>query len=239
MRGTMMNMSSVLRYIEAKLGYRLRDIEIDDQEIIDAIKHNSLPTFSAYFPCQYRKLIKHDTDMVDGYNNRYYIDSTDPNEDYQILGVSQIYLGNIINYGYDPNLILGNSSGTGFGSILRKATQAPMNPIVFEYIPPNQVEIRPNSYRYDFIAELKIVHPDHLQTIHPGLSQHFMDLCLYDTKIYLWNMRNRFSELQTPFGTINLNLDVLQEGFDQRRDLLEMFRRYMGKGWNRKRIWVG
>lgn len=232
-----MNMTTVLRYIEANLGYRFRDLEIDDNEIMDSIHNTTLPVFSSYFPCTYRRILT-PGDRVPGYSNRYYLDSTDPNEQYRILGVKQIYLQDINNLGFDQNAILGSGYGVGWGTILRDSKRMPLNPVLFEYFPPNQVDIRPTAYVNTFLTEIKVVHPDHLATIHPGMEEDFKNLALYDVMNYLYNIRNRFTELNTPFGTINLNLDHLSQGMDRRNELLEKFRANMNRGAGRKKIWI-
>ena len=234
----MLTMTNVLRYIEAGLGYRFRDLEIDDNEIENAIINTTLPIFSSYFPCYYRRLINAETDLVEGTYNQYYIDSTDPNEEYELLGVSKVYVSDITNMGYDRNAILGNNYSTGFGGVLKDAFRMPVNPLVFNYIPPNIVEIRPSCYQSSFLAELKIVHPSHLRTIHPGMEEEFKLLALYDISMYLYSIRNRFSDLQTPFGSIALSLDNLQEAASNRTELLQKFNSHKIKSSQRKKIWM-
>jgi len=233
----MLTMTDTIRYIEANIGYKFRDIEIDDNEIMDAIINHTLPVFSSYFPCQYRKFLT-PCDRVPDTMNQFFIDSTDPQEPYEILGVSQIYVGDYNNLGYDTSMILGYNYASGFSNIFANLGRMAINPVVFEFIPPNRVEIRPNSYKTNFLIELKVVHPPHLRTIHPGMEEYFKRLALYDIQIYLYNIRSRFQTLNTPFGQIDLNLDILNDAFSKREELLELFRRNMGKGFNRKRVWI-
>ena len=70
------------------------------------------------------------------------------------------------------------------------------------------------------------------------MEEYFKSLALYDIQIYLYNIRSRFQTLNTPFGQIDLNLDILNDAFSKREELLELFRRNMGKGFNRKRVWI-
>lgn len=234
----MLTMTNVLRYIEANLGYRFRDLEIDDNEIEAAIINTTIPIFSSYFPCYYRRIIKAETDLVEGTYNQYYIDSTDPNEDYYILGVSRVFVSDIANMGYDRNAILGNNYSAGFGGVLKDAFRMPVNPLVFNFIPPNIVEIRPSCYQNTFVAEIKINHPSHLRTIHPGMEEEFKLLALYDISMYLFSIRNRFSDLQTPFGSISLSIDTLQEAASNRNELLQKFNANKHKASQRKKVWM-
>lgn len=234
----MMNQTTLIRELEIDLGYKFTDLEIDHDEIINIIKLKTLPTFSKYFPYQTRITIDAQKDLVPGYNNRYYLRA-----DTDIMNVNRLVTNNAkmdasgsgltgaaMRPGYDY----------GLSNFFERQIQADLasasNPVTFMFYPPNQIEIYPS-----FIAglvELNVVHDITLHTVPMNMKEYFMQLALADVKTALYQIRNRFNNMQTSFGTLDLFIDELQSGKDERNELIEKFKNASIKTARRKKLWI-
>lgn len=233
----MLNQTILLRFIESRLGYKYRDLELDDNEIMQLITQETIPTFSRYFPHIHRIVVTQ-KDIVEGYRNIYYIDKEEAYERYDIINVKQVFLGQQSGGGYDKASVLGYGYGQGFGGAMAGAFKAPYNPVVFEFMPPNKLEIRPSALLAHFTVELNVVHPNHLSTIQPGLEMEFMQLALYDVQIALYRIRQRFNNLSTPFGSIELFIQDLEEASGKRDEMIDKFKQKFAFSSSRKKLFT-
>lgn len=235
----MINNTTILRYLEKKLGYRFNELEISPNDIIENIKTETLENFSKYFPYKVQHTINVVEDRVSfERENRFYLKTELP-----ILAVKHVYLSNTF-YG-DISDISGlnrycpvhrNLVDTQIAMDMLSATSTP---ITFEFVHPNMIDIFPAQYtKGRLLVDLHCVHPTDFSTIPLNLKDEFLKLCLYDTQEALYQIRHRFANLQTAFGNIELFIDDLQNATEKRDELMEKWRRNAYKSSKRKKLYV-
>ena len=218
----MLTPTHVINYIEKCLGFQFTDIELTHDEILENIRRDTLVTFSKYFPYQERLLIDSEKDLVPGYVNRYYLKCES-----EVLNVNRIIgLGTMgsdaIAAFIHPSAMaqmMGDPISLQMSADILSLTK---NPITFVYYHPNQVEIAPNyAMSNNYIVMCNTVHHNHFGTIPTLLERDFLDLAYCDTAMILYSIRKRFNNMQTSFGSMELNLDDLSEAKEKRNELIE------------------
>ena len=228
-----MNPTDVLQYIELNLGASLQVLELDANEIMEVVRTQTIPTFSIYWPNY--KLLKVDPaeDKVPGRFNTFYLKT-----DLEIIGVSKVlaenYMGNsglpLAYYDSDP---VNRQMTADIASMF-------LQPITFSYEPPNIVSVFPKTQLLgQFTVEVMTVHPDHLATIPYGYRNEFLECALYDVRIALYPIRQRFSTINTTFGNVELFMDKLDSAFDDKKQLLERWRTNFIKSSRHRKIFIG
>lgn len=235
-----LNISYALRYIKRMIGATHMQLPIEDDDIIEIIKQESLYTYSKYFPFQFNIVIN-EKDRVQGEHGVYYIDG----QGLEILGVSKVFRNTV----YDNNFYSDNyyERGLLMSPIESIAVQTNTDlmsmsqiPNTFNFIPPNRVEVFPKQLECEnMTVTIKTVHPEHLNTIPISMREEFLRLCLYDVRISLYQILKHYNELNTAVGTINLRLEDYEKAEDDRRELLEKFEQKFLHEANRKKFYVG
>jgi hypothetical protein len=111
--------------------------------------------------------------------------------------------------------------------------------LTFRFRPPDMIEIFPKGWDKDTLdVELRVVHPNHLRTIPHGSREVFLDLFLADLATDVLGIRQFFSNIQSPFGDIEISLDRLTEAKDKRPDIIEKLTMSQLKNTGRKRIYI-
>lgn len=235
----MLNQTKVLRNIEIDLGFKFTAIELSHEEIIDVIKLRTLPTFSKYFPYQERVVVRRSTDLVEGYTNRFHIRS-----EYDIININ-----NVVNVN-SRTFIADNISATphpaygqGLGSFLERQVVSDLssgstNPSTWIYYHPNMIEIAP-LIGENMLIVCNVVHPDTFITIPTNMEEIFMELASIDVRASLYPIRNRFNNMETTFGQLDLFMESLESAKDERRELIERMQASLIKTPRRKKLWIG
>lgn len=227
------NSSMVLQSIERNLGATLQVLELSTEEIMDVIRHETLPTFSKYYPFYTLLKIHPIEDKVPNRFNAFYIKT-----DFELLGVSKIlaenYMGNgglpLANIDSDP---INRQFTADIASMY-------IQPITFDFEEPNIVSVYPKSALMGtFMLEIKVVHPDHMATIPLSMRDEFLKLALFDIRTTLYPIRHRFANINTTFGNIELFMDKLESASDDREALLEKWRANFYKSSKRRKIFIG
>ena len=230
----MLNSTKIIRYIEKNLGYKFTELELSPDEILEDLRMYTLKTYSKYFPYITSVNIT-DTSKVDGKINKLYLNA----EGLEILSINRLITGNM-EY-IDPSIVTRPSFQSDMFSTIASMDMYSMvrNPITFRFFPPNVVELYPavlgmaNACIY-----VNCVHPDHFGTIPANMEEQFLKLALLDVKISLYQIRHRFSNLETPYGSIELFIDDLQEAESKKDELIEYWRKMSPKQSNRKRLYI-
>ena len=233
--------TSLIQYLEWKLGFQFNDLELSHDEIMNIVRSYTLPTFSKYFPYQQRYTIG-DNNLVPGYNNRYFLPDT-----YEIININRIVGANL--YGAGDAIIGGSPNPTmmqGMGNPLDNQIMADLasmiNPTTYQYIHPGMIEFAPNfgmNASRNYIVVANVVHDPSLITIPTNMQEYFLELAECDVSTSLYAMRSRFSNLQTSYGALELNLDELSTSRDRRDDLIERFKSSSIKTARRKKLFIG
>lgn len=230
----MLNTTKVLRHIEKKLGFKFTDLEIDENEIMDEIRQNTLRVYSKYFPYITRVDVT-EQQKIDGKVNRFMIDP----QGLEIMSINRLILGNM-EY-IDPSIITRpNYQADIFSTIMANDMMSMVrNPITFSFLEPNIVEIYPSVVGLtNVMMFVNAVHPDHLGTIRANMEDQFLKLAYLDVADMLYMIRARFANMTTPYGNLELMVDRLQDASDKRDELLQEWRRQSHKNANRKRIFI-
>jgi hypothetical protein len=224
----MLNANRVLNYIKTNIGFPFQFIEKTDEEILDYVKTYSLREFSQYFPdvvtIGYNPNIE--SNKVPGRSNEYYIVDE---QGLEILGVSNVYFpqGDYLLHGHPPlgPLSLGELASWVLSvEVSMWVKQFSSYDRTFEFKPPNILRISSSPTSTDFFAiEYERVHPPDFSKVRSDLEHYFLDLALADIMIVIGRARKRYAggNLRTPFGEIPLDGDILEEGKEKKREVLE------------------
>jgi hypothetical protein len=229
----MLSSTYILRFIEKRLGFKFHEIEIEPDEIIENIQDETLVTFSKFFPYQQTVTITQQ-DKVEGTSNSYYI-----NTEFEILNVARLYDNTTMYAGGGLLPYTGNMIDPMSRQWTADALSINKNPMTYQFTHPNIITITPALYvMRDTKVLINCVHPKHFGTIPTNLQDEFLKLALYDTQDILYQIRHRFNNLQTTFGSIDLFIDDLQEAKDRRQELLDKWRANVSKQANRKKLYI-
>ncbi|ALN97865.1 hypothetical protein Bp8pS_186 [Bacillus phage vB_BpuM-BpSp] len=229
----MLSSTYILRHIEKRLGYKFNELEIDPKEMMDSIEKETLITFSKYYPLRESTIINQDS-KINGTLNKFYIAT-----DFEILNINRAYVDGTSYIGgelagYSPDM--GDPFARQMGADMISYNK---NPLLFHFEHPNIITIMPALYNIRGVrVDFNCVHPVHFGTIPTNLQDEFLKLALLDIKDVLYNLRHRFANMQTAFGSIELFIDDLQDASDRREELLAKWRSNFGKSANRKKIYI-
>ena len=230
----MLNSTKVIRYIESHLGYKLTDLELRHDEILEYIRMFSLQTYSKYFPYITSVNIRTQERLETGYN-RIHLNLNG----LEILTVNRIVTANI-DY-VDPSIITTTTYMTDTYTQINQSDTASMmrNPITWRFYPPDVLEVYPATLALD-TAQIFVncIHPEHFGTIEASMEEQFLKLALLDAKTCLYQLRHRFANLETPYGNIELFIDDLQDAESKKEELIEYWRKMAPRQSNRKRLYI-
>lgn len=234
----MLNASIIIRRLEKELGFKFMDVELSHEEIIENLKDETLREFSKYFPYQETCVID-PANKVEPYDNRFFLKTQN-----ECIGINRLVGGSLLGANYVTGLLHPIAADMLLGDPISRQLNMDLmsftsNPITFKYIEPGMIEIMPvyNNVR-SYIVVVNTVHPDTFMTIPINLEDEFMDYAIADTKASLYPLRTRFQNLQTPYGSFELNLDQFQNAKEEKKQILEKWRNNSGKNPKRKKIWV-
>jgi hypothetical protein len=222
----MLNQSKVLKYIKSNLSFPFMALEITDQDIIDYFIENTLVEFSRFFPYVTRTSLNLAlaSNLVPGTQNQFYFYDS---EDLEIMNIIDVIMPNsegvILGHPYMGVMSYEELPGFELGVMKsRSAEQKSMWNYNFTFHDPNIVEIRPVPSTGTAIIEYETIQPTDLRGISMDISHFFKELAFADILIYLGRVRRRYSDLKTPFGSIEVNgSELFQEGKDLRREIIE------------------
>ena len=224
------NMTRLLQKIEDRLGTDLLNLPDNlkkecwpDRVIIPT----TIPTWSRYFPYEFRYTITSSMKKKDG----WYLLDEEVFADCNILGVRNIDWGT-----YNTNLFGGPygvydymSAGYDIGDMFGLIGQANINSlfnngIYIQFDPPNRFRLE-STYGAQiemgtFDVFVLIEHSPNLTTISPTMMETFEALAQADVAGYLYNKLKYFQDLQTVFATVNLRLDDIQNEYQKRDDII-------------------
>jgi len=226
----MLNQQRVLSYIKSNLGFPFMHLELQDEEIIEYFTTHSLREFSYYFPENKRVGLNTqlEANQVPGRSNEYYITEE---QGLEILNVVDIYFseGNSILMGHPPIGVVSHGELREWALAVETSQTAKMfsnYDYTFEFIHPNRVRISPSpSNEASITVEYeRIQHPD-LSGIPNEFQVLFEEFALADIMMVIGRIRKRYGggNLRTPFGEIPLESDILDEGREKKRELIDKF----------------
>lgn len=230
----MLSQAEVLRYVKDGLAFPFQTIEWDDDKILEFIDDNTRKEFSYYHPQDNQFVALNTTlaaNIVPGHQNRYYI--TEPCG-LEIYNVVQMYTtaGELYLHGHPPLGPLTHGEVAGWASAVEMSMttkQFSSFDYTFEFTHPNMIRISPSNSSSigTVILEYEREQPSDLSGIRNDLHMYFKKMALADVMISIGRIRKRYGggNLRTPFGEIPLESDILEEGKEMKREVIEVLER--------------
>jgi len=229
--------TTLLRHVKAQLGATTRPLPVSDDDMMEVVLEETIPTFSKYYPYMYPIMVDPKTDELDSNDmlKSVFVMNTNGLE---VLGVKGTYRtdGQAADARY-PYYNTNNIYDIAVANNYLSMTQITDT---FAFYPPSIIELYPKMFdKRPFMVIVKCVHLPSLQSIPIKLKDQFFDLATLDIKISFFPILKHYDQLNTPFGTIDLKVNDLEEAKSERNDLLEKFRSMYLKEPERKKIWIG
>lgn len=225
----MININMLISHVKARLGVSHRQIELLDDAIIKCLQEETLNTLSVYNPYYCTVFINLEEYRVMQGMNTFFI-PTELGEDFNLMSVEKVMP---TNFGASASYMSYLPGGTDLQSLLANlATTKLMNslgdvaivPYTFEFNAPNMLRLDNSSQMNNVMLIVRTTHKKDFTTFPFGLLETIKKLALYDVMIDIHSIRKFFSNTQTMFAQINLNIDDLQSAMDKRDELVEKLR---------------
>lgn len=224
----MLTWSIVLQRIKDETGLPFQPFEKTDEEIVEYLKNNAIRKYSTYFPQKWRLALdtSDPTIKVPDRQNEYYMIDPDEREIFNVtdfipvmgdhLMLNHTFMG-AWTYNELPNWHLQNFQANN----LRPWSNFNFNT---EFTAPNRVRITP-EYSGQCTLEYERMHSTNLDTIETDRHDLFIDLCLGMTMMLIGRIRKKFTNIQTPFGEININAEeIFNDGKEIFDKTIELFK---------------
>ena len=234
------NENTILAYIKKMLGVPFNILELNDETLINDVilDHSFLKEFSQYFPKEERITLSQennertiieslkkknpnkykDINFKNKFHNVWLLDSKN-----EIIGIRDIIhnpANDILAY-YGDIMTYANPVETATYDLTRSMIE---KPITFKFYYPNKVEVLGYNRSYDMIAIVDVVHDKDLSSIPSSLHLEYQKLCLYNTANLVLHIRQKYNNMSTPFGELNINVEWMQELAGRKQELLQQFK---------------
>lgn len=218
------NWNNIVNYLKSNLGTKSANLELTDDEFITHFKEHTLPFFSQTIPKHaWILLTDSNLDTIDNNYSNYTYHITVP-DNITVIDVNDVYIGhNILSY----ERFFMNPADIVMGNTLNDMMQFLNTVNDYEFIKPFHIRFSEKPYNDKFIVELNIEHND-LSTI-PSDMYHklFKEMCLADGLELIVTNRNKFNNVTTPFGAIDLNLDYITQRISEIRQKIDGIHEYL------------
>lgn len=228
----MLNEDLVLDYVKRNLGFPFMHLEWKDEEILEYIKKFTIREFSYYVPDIKTMPVNFQNvaNKVPGRTNEYYLFEPEGRE---ILNVKDIYFdqSDLYAMGHPPIGVFSHFELREFALQVDKAMTTKLFSVfdkTFEFKHPNIVRISPVPVNSKFATvEYERMQCDDFSEIPNDIGEIFLELSLADIMVSIGRIRKRYGggNLRTPFGEIPLESDILEEGKEKKREVIEKLER--------------
>lgn len=226
----MMNLSEMLTAIKMDLGIYSLHLPIEDKDMYEVIKLRSIRTYSQFFP--HIQEVRFDIDELKTYSKSYQkttVELPDVFGGRRIIYVKEVDLDSeFVNAGYlapEANASIQTFENLALTTANMHALSTLSPSFTFEFHAPNRLTLYNHSIYADIInVKLAVEHFDNLSSISPSTFDTFYELASLDIKNYLYGILKHYTEISTPYGTINLRIDDYQSAADERKTLIETWR---------------
>lgn len=204
----------------------LSKLEVSDEQIWDIVFPWVHGLFNQYVPYVVREIIDWNTvDRNRIIGNRTLLLTSDK----AVLGVYEvapnigsyvIYTRNmpLMNMSFDFNFV-DTISQWATGTSIRSMSYIANNNL-WTYEPPNKLVFFTDPATLSpFVVEYALEHAYDLSTIRPSLKHLVLKASLAAFKRSLGNVRSKFQIFETPFGQLNVNIDIKSEGEQEWREV--------------------
>jgi len=218
----MLNESTVLNYIKTKLALPYLPLELSDDDILNIVRYITIPFFSKYIPDVYEL-------SIDSSDDKY---KTNKDNEFKILDPDGLPILNVLECIFDQSAMTMSGEpimglmGGDWNSLIKYVSDVEKGRSIskysamrytIEFKAPNIIRIMPKPSG-KFIVRYEREHKHDFSTIPTEFKTHFLDLAYADVANQVSKIRQHFREIQTPFGTVELNTDKLDEEIRDIRD---------------------
>lgn len=231
--------SRLLDLIEMRLGTKQLNLpaSLDKDTWMHVIDISTLNTFSRFFPVKMPYYLTNDRRK-----GPYYLIDEKTAASVDIIGVGDI----------DWHLLSKNAPAFGFGygfystydfflngmdvegiaeqQMLTDHASLYKCGVYLKFEPPNMVRLESNLSN-NMLEMLKAIpislfvkHSPNLMTIEPTKMELFESLAICDVAIYLYNNLKYYQNIETPYASAELNIDILQDYSNRRDDIVQQMR---------------
>ena len=224
----MLNSNRVLEFIKTEFGFPYVNVELDDAAILHHVTEYVIREFSYYVPEIYWMSLNPtlEANQVPGKANEYYINEPQGRE---ILNVVDIYFseGDLYLFGHPPMGPMSHGELKEWALAVTVSMQTKVFSSfdrTFRFIHPNIVRISPNPTNMNYMTvEYERMQSNDFTGIPNEFQQLFCEFALASIMIIIGRIRKKYGDgsLRTPFGEIPLGNEVLEEGKEKKRELIE------------------
>lgn len=233
--------NNLLNNCKRLLGISTFKLPITDDELLDILYQDTLPTFSRYFPRYIKlKMNLRDCEKADNVVNSqrnnniissgtttgsaaYHLDISMYGQDLVILDIEDIKNIDARLNGYgNPYFYTDNAYDLLLNSFAQANLEAMVCvPPIYFYQEPNILVIEEfGSLTEDMVSiTFLLMHAYDLSTIKMTYKDKLKKLFLLDLKINLYEILKHSDNIDTPFGQINLKIDDWANAQDKREEL--------------------
>jgi hypothetical protein len=214
----MLTKSKVLKYIKRNLGFPYEALEITDDEIMDQLIDFTIPSFSFYWPDENTIAFNFSKRLPNAPSNEYLIEEPDGRE---IIRVISLIPGSNYSVAGHPSVGI---TGDPIEWVYKVRKASPklswgFQKFSWEFKAPNTIRIEGSNPGTCAMVYGR-VHADDFSTITLPMQEYFLPFIVADLKIWIGNIRKKYTELSTPYGNIPLS-DIRDEGKSDKQDILE------------------
>ena len=237
------SMTKLLNKTERRLGLRvlephLAKIKLGKNDWVEAIKEDSLPTFSRFFPNTIRYEVTKETPHDD--DGFYYIDEK-AIEDCEIIGIQDLDFRSFsqdsimhmqdIGYGFtNYQALQAGFTLEDIGNVQMAADVSSLfnQGIYVNFQPPNKFRLESSTNMnvstqlQHYFLKILISHSPTLLTIPATMMEIFEKLVYADVANFLYQNLKYYDGLETIYATIELKLDDLQRWAETRDDIVQI-----------------
>lgn len=204
------NWNNIIQHVKANFGTKTSALEITDDEFLEYFKNHTLPYFSQILPRKaWITICKSNSAVVPNTLSQYTYKLNVP-DDIELIDINEVYfsrsLGSIITSGLHFINPLDTVIANTYHDIHEHLTTVNN----YYFIKPDHIRFTEDFFSDFVIAEVNIEH-NSPKTI-PSDMYHklFKPFCLLHAIELVLNNRNKFTNVTTPFGVIDLNITNLE-----------------------------
>lgn len=239
----MINLNMLVDHVKARLGASHRQLELSDKAIMDCLQNETLKTLSVYHP-YYCQIVLNLAECSVAPNMNTYFVPEKLGDDFDVVGVEYVLpvaSGTassslfFLPAGPDLQTIIGSLAMTKLANSIGSAT---INPATHQWLAPNMIRLMNNFSVSDAMLVARTTHKRDFTTFPFGMLDTIKKLALYDVAMDIYSIRKYFSNVQTMFAQIQLDMSFFETIPDKRDELIERMRKDQLKYSNTKKIYL-
>lgn len=212
----MLTVPKVVNFVKRKLGFPHIVLELSDSEIEEQMLYSSIVEFSKYLPHTNELVIN--TDKKENKTKQENVFLIHDPDECDIIGVSDVVFpqSNLLvnNYPYFAPITTIDNVPEMVIDILNaeNAMQFSKMSTIFEFMAPNKIRVFNSMIPDEFVVRYQRVHPETLETIPVDHQLTFQYLVMADVMSICGHIRNKYTNISTPFGDVPLGTDLNAAG---------------------------